>query len=280
MWEAMDAELGTVDSEVSLPLCAGFRAPVEGLAVQLVAAAAVRAMAVIEDMRAKTWKTVVTEPCGLETELGLPPGMGLPGRVAQIAKGVVSSAVSHAIERMQMRRAQKWRAISIECPCPAKVDSGLPLARGLPKRASQLAADVVAAGVERAIAAMVANASPAKSGLDSDCWCPQCAICLEKVARPVELPCGHVFCADCLLRLVSAERSYRNRACPLCRGQLFVVPEDETEDVESEYGEADICRWSHMFHCLPGDLFVYCSFSRVSGPSLETPRTDRELHPG
>jgi len=277
LWEALDSELGTMGSEASLPVCVGFRAPVERLAVQVVAAAVSHATAVIEDMRAKTWASVVTEPCGLETEAGLPPGKGLLSRVEQIAKAVVRDAVSRAIVGVRMRRVQKWRAMPSECPCPSKIDLGLPPAKGLPRRAAQLAVDVVAATIEQvrsaSIATVATNASLTSSDAGQNCAnsCLQCTICLNDIERPVELPCGHVFCADCLLRLVSEERPYRNRVCPLCRGQLFIPPQQvEIEDTDSENESHDICRCSRFMDVFFCDWFVYCSCSRPHPRHIET----------
>jgi len=274
LWEGMDSELGTMGSESSLPICVGFRAPVELLAVQVVAAATAHAVAAIEDMRANTWKYVVTEPCGLEEEAGLPPGKGLLGRTEQIAKTVVSDAVSRALDGLKMRRVQKWRVMPSECPCPSKLDLGLPPAKGLPRRAAQLAVDVVAATMEQvrsaSMAAAAANVSLMSSETCLACSCEQCTICLNDVQRPVELPCGHVFCADCLLRLVSEDRTFNNRACPLCRGQLFIPPEAEIGDTDSEHESQDIFRCSRFFDVYFCDWFVYCSCSRSDPRFHET----------
>jgi len=284
LWEGLEADLKATNSEVSLPLCAGFRAPVERLAEQAVAEAVSRAVAAIDDMRSGTWATVVTEPCGLEKEDGLPPGMGLPGRVAQISKQVVDDAVSNALKALQFKREKKWRIMSTECSCSSKLDSGLPPSKGLPRRAAQLASDVVAAAIGQVMAVSLAHtaASAATTVPMTADTSEECCICLGPPERPVELPCGHHFCADCLLRLVSEDRSYQNRSCPLCRGQLYSVPEDYGPgDTESEYGYEmrDVYRYASWF----GAFFLYCSLQREvlyrSNDQVyaDTPRSEHEV---
>lgn len=213
----------------------------------------------------------------MEREDGLPPGMGLHGRVAQISKQVVDDAVSNALKALQFQREKKWRAMSTECSCSSKLDAGLPPSKGLPRRVAQLASDVVAAAIGQVMAASIANtaASAAASvpiAADTD---EECCICLGPPERPVELPCGHHFCADCLLRLVSEDRSYPNRACPLCRGQLYSVA-DDYGDTESDYGygQQDVYRYSSWF----GIFFLYCSLTREVYQShhhaVDTPRSE------
>ena len=50
-----------------------------------------------------------------------------------------------------------------------------------------------------------------------------CAICLEEtITNPVVLPCGHVFCFDCVGQY---QWSSECAACAYCRGE---IPSDET----------------------------------------------------
>lgn len=46
----------------------------------------------------------------------------------------------------------------------------------------------------------------------------ECPICFEEPTRRIELPCGHAYCADCLLKCIV---QYGKRTCPTCRGELF-----------------------------------------------------------
>ncbi|KAJ3561180.1 hypothetical protein NP233_g10352 [Leucocoprinus birnbaumii] len=56
-----------------------------------------------------------------------------------------------------------------------------------------------------------------------------CCICLEDLDSPVSLPCGHVFCQECLKRAVQAIQPYSTlHACPTCRSHYFITPLDIT----------------------------------------------------
>ncbi|XP_006461771.1 hypothetical protein AGABI2DRAFT_71771 [Agaricus bisporus var. bisporus H97] len=50
-----------------------------------------------------------------------------------------------------------------------------------------------------------------------------CCICLEGLQCPVSLPCGHIFCRDCLKRVVQAVQPYSTlHACPTCRAHYYI----------------------------------------------------------
>lgn len=52
-----------------------------------------------------------------------------------------------------------------------------------------------------------------------------CSICLEGYKRPVSLPCGHVFCTECVARTVQSVQPPRNfHSCPTCRTAYSIVP--------------------------------------------------------
>lgn len=54
---------------------------------------------------------------------------------------------------------------------------------------------------------------------------PCCYICLEEYKRPVCLPCGHIYCSECLIKAVQAIKPARTiHSCPLCRGQYSIAP--------------------------------------------------------
>ncbi|KAL4249944.1 hypothetical protein ABKN59_002041 [Abortiporus biennis] len=47
---------------------------------------------------------------------------------------------------------------------------------------------------------------------------PTCVICLDVLKSPAALPCGHVFCYDCIVRLVRNVQPYvHQHFCPTCR---------------------------------------------------------------
>ena len=61
-----------------------------------------------------------------------------------------------------------------------------------------------------------------------------CPVCMDVQSKPVELPCGHSFCADCLATHFETSGSEDGRACPMCRTKVpsGVVPgtiSDRTE---------------------------------------------------
>lgn len=47
---------------------------------------------------------------------------------------------------------------------------------------------------------------------------PTCFVCLNALRDPAALPCGHVFCYDCILRLIRSITPYTtNHFCPTCK---------------------------------------------------------------
>ncbi|KAF7330034.1 RING-type domain-containing protein [Mycena kentingensis (nom. inval.)] len=54
-----------------------------------------------------------------------------------------------------------------------------------------------------------------------------CSICYERFSSPVSVPCGHVFCRDCLLHTIDAIKSPNiQHFCPACRAPYSVVSID------------------------------------------------------
>ena len=47
-----------------------------------------------------------------------------------------------------------------------------------------------------------------------------CPVCMDVQAKPVELPCTHSFCADCLATHFETTGSEDGRACPMCRTKV------------------------------------------------------------
>ncbi|THH27163.1 hypothetical protein EUX98_g7037 [Antrodiella citrinella] len=53
---------------------------------------------------------------------------------------------------------------------------------------------------------------------------PTCVICLEVLKNPAALPCGHVFCFECIVKLVRTVQPYvHNHFCPTCRQQYTIT---------------------------------------------------------
>ncbi|KAF8209647.1 hypothetical protein K438DRAFT_1960649 [Mycena galopus ATCC 62051] len=54
-----------------------------------------------------------------------------------------------------------------------------------------------------------------------------CSICYERFSSPVSLPCGHVFCRECICRTVDSIKSCSvQHYCPACRKPYCVVSID------------------------------------------------------
>ncbi|KAJ7863744.1 hypothetical protein B0H14DRAFT_3862719 [Mycena olivaceomarginata] len=53
-----------------------------------------------------------------------------------------------------------------------------------------------------------------------------CSICLEPFTSPVSLPCGHIFCRDCIRRTVASSKPCIIQNCPACRTRYSIVPID------------------------------------------------------
>ncbi|KAF9560129.1 hypothetical protein CPC08DRAFT_636975 [Agrocybe pediades] len=52
-----------------------------------------------------------------------------------------------------------------------------------------------------------------------------CRICLEALKKPVSLPCGHIFCCDCVIKTVQAIQPYTHlHPCPICRTMYNITP--------------------------------------------------------
>ncbi|KAI0332716.1 hypothetical protein GY45DRAFT_1229534, partial [Cubamyces sp. BRFM 1775] len=47
---------------------------------------------------------------------------------------------------------------------------------------------------------------------------PTCVVCLDTLKDPAALPCGHVFCNDCVIRLVRSVSPFStSHFCPTCK---------------------------------------------------------------
>ncbi|OJT07151.1 hypothetical protein TRAPUB_1966 [Trametes pubescens] len=56
---------------------------------------------------------------------------------------------------------------------------------------------------------------------------PTCIVCLETLKNPAALPCGHVFCYECVIRLVRAVNPYTpNHFCPTCKQPYTILNVD------------------------------------------------------
>jgi hypothetical protein len=52
-----------------------------------------------------------------------------------------------------------------------------------------------------------------------------CRICLEDMKKPAALPCGHIFCSDCIVKTIQAVKPYTHlQPCPICRTLYNIAP--------------------------------------------------------
>jgi len=52
-----------------------------------------------------------------------------------------------------------------------------------------------------------------------------CGICIDQAKNPVSLPCGHIFCANCIVKSIRAVQYFTNfHPCPLCRSIYNIAP--------------------------------------------------------
>ena len=86
-------------------------------------------------------------------------------------------------------------------------------------RASVAAAARAATRVREATAARAARAAGGGGGGTGSAAAAdeKCVICIGPLVEPVDLPCGHAYCAECLAGLRSKGVA---QTCPLCRAEL------------------------------------------------------------
>ncbi|KAF8806906.1 hypothetical protein BYT27DRAFT_6613282 [Phlegmacium glaucopus] len=52
-----------------------------------------------------------------------------------------------------------------------------------------------------------------------------CCICIEQSKNPVSLPCGHIFCTNCIVKAIRVVKHSTNfHPCPVCRSVYNIAP--------------------------------------------------------
>ncbi|GLB41645.1 putative RING-type zinc-finger [Lyophyllum shimeji] len=101
---------------------------------------------------------------------------------------------------------------------------------------------------------------------------PLCGICIEDLDTPVSLPCGHLFCSECIARAVDAVSPYSTlHSCPVCRSTYSVAAVDPA-----------LIPANLRSHVLPSIRRIYPDFSgqtprTISGPT-EIAMENSRLH--
>ena len=102
-----------------------------------------------------------------------------------------------------------------------------------------------------------------RSGVSDDC-----SVCLDDLKTPVITPCAHVFCRQCIERVLE---TIKPPSCPLCRNkidnkkQLLEAGQDDEEDEKGEDSLADM-----------EDIVVKVSSSKVNAALKEMLRIQRD----
>merc|ERR1719435_406959 len=105
-----------------------------------------------------------------------------------------------------------------------------------------------------------------RSGVSDDC-----SVCLSDLKTPVITPCAHVFCRQCIERVLD---TVKPPSCPLCRKeitnkkQLLEAGQDEEED--DDKGQSSLADME--------DIVVKVSSSKVNAVIKEMLRIQRD-HP-
>ncbi|KAI0741808.1 hypothetical protein C8Q80DRAFT_1110072 [Daedaleopsis nitida] len=95
---------------------------------------------------------------------------------------------------------------------------------------------------------------------------PTCIVCLNTLKDPAALPCGHVFCHDCIIRLIRSITPYTtNHFCPTCR-QPYTISNVDPKLVPH-----------HLRSYITPSVRKLCLEYTIPAPSTSsTPKTDYE----
>lgn len=66
------------------------------------------------------------------------------------------------------------------------------------------------------------SGSDRDTGIDDEA--DSCVICMDEIINPKKLPCGHVFCSDCI-----EEQFTHKKACPTCGAVLGIITGDQPD---------------------------------------------------
>lgn len=98
----------------------------------------------------------------------------------------------------------------------------------------------------------------------------ECAICFGLALHPLELPCSHCYCQDCLLKSIA---HFGHTRCPMCHGELFPGQDSMQEGCLPTFNErTDSSQPSSVVAAVAHDMQSHCSVAhpQQSGIGLDS----------
>ncbi|XP_063791492.1 E3 ubiquitin-protein ligase TRIM39-like [Pseudophryne corroboree] len=92
-----------------------------------------------------------------------------------------------------------------------------------------------------------------------------CSICLSTYTDPVSLRCGHIFCQDCIVRVLDTQEGDGGYSCPECRAEYQERPALEKNRKLSNIVECFLCS-----HPEPEETQIFCTYCDSPVPATKT----------
>ncbi|XP_063788585.1 E3 ubiquitin-protein ligase TRIM39-like [Pseudophryne corroboree] len=92
-----------------------------------------------------------------------------------------------------------------------------------------------------------------------------CSICLSTYTDPVSLRCGHIFCQDCIVRVLDTQEGAGGYSCPECRAEYQERPALEKNRKLSNIVECFLCS-----HPEPEETQIFCTYCDSPVPATKT----------
>ncbi|XP_063788592.1 tripartite motif-containing protein 75-like [Pseudophryne corroboree] len=92
-----------------------------------------------------------------------------------------------------------------------------------------------------------------------------CSICLSTYTDPVSLRCGHIFCRDCIVRVLDTQVGAGVYSCPECRAEYQERPALEKNRKLSNIVERFLCS-----HPGPEETQIFCTYCDSPVPATKT----------
>ncbi|XP_063788586.1 E3 ubiquitin-protein ligase TRIM7-like [Pseudophryne corroboree] len=92
-----------------------------------------------------------------------------------------------------------------------------------------------------------------------------CSICLSTYTDPVSLRCGHIFCQDCIMKVLDTQEGAGGYSCPECRAEYQERPALEKKRKLSNIVERFLCS-----HPEPEETPIFCTYCDSPVPATKT----------